>query len=121
MEVLDLGQHRFTRVFVVDGKGDGNAHHIYQVFPANVDPNDMGLPFVEVKFQKGPVKENGVNGCHQEDLLNIVQHRLECFQEGDFACIENERALSSLRDCIGHLNSRTKDRQKRNVEGTNEK
>ena len=119
MKTLKLGQHRFTKVLVVDEKGDGNAHHVYQVLPENVEPNDMGNYFAEIKFQKGPVQEKGVNGCHQEDLLNIVQHRLECFQDGDFACVENERALNSLRDCIGHLNSRTKDRQERCVEGTN--
>ena len=72
-----------------------------------------------VLFQNGPVKEAGINGCHQEDLLAIVIDRLKCFQGGDFACEENEQALNYIRGAMRVLNERTKARQERGVEGTN--
>ena len=74
-----------------------------------------------VNFQKGPVKETGENGIFLEDLLHICQHRLECFQAGDFACRENALALTKIQEALHWLNHRTADRQARNVEGLNQK
>ena len=120
MEIISKSPERLTEVVVTDKRGQGNAFHKYEVRPVTGEVNSSdNVEFAKISFQNGPIKEFGINGCHQEDLLAIVQHRLECFQEGDFACIENERALNSLKECIAHLNSRTKDRNERGVEGTN--
>jgi len=73
-----------------------------------------------ILFQTGPIKENGVNGCQQEDLLEIVLHRLRCFQEGDYANVYTEVAIERIEEALESLSSRTKDREKRGVEGTSE-
>ena len=85
----------------------GNAFHVYGIGDFNI-----------VNFQEGPVKENGVNGCQNEDLLAIVIDRLECFQSGSLACEENARALRKIEEGLGWLRYRTADRVRRGVEGT---
>jgi hypothetical protein len=113
--VLPSGQHRFTDVHVMDEPGAGGAYHEYQVRDAK---NPIKAPYAQAYFQKGPVKENEINGIFIEDLLTICQHRLECFQAGDFACRENEKALAKIQEALFWLDSRTKKRQQRGVEGT---
>ena len=44
-----------------------------------------------------PIKEFGINGITQEDLLRVVEHRLECFQEGDFR--EAEKPIEGMTSC----------------------
>ena len=83
--------------------------------------DEAALPAGEfgfVRFQNGPIGESGVNGCHQEDLLAIVIHRLRGFQSGEYACRENALALTKLEEAMHWLNHRTSERQKRGVEGT---
>lgn len=79
---------------------------------------DTGL-LASIHFQTGPIKEHGVNGIQNEDLLNIVIHRLQFFQHGKFACEENDMAITKLKEALLWLNKRTTDRELRNVEGTN--
>ena len=119
MRELSIGSHRFTKVIVLDEPGQGNACHEYIV--NNIDHGNERLAesYADVKFQDGPIKENRVNGCHQEDLLAIVIDRLESFQAGEFACEENHKALGCIKEALKWLNHRTAVRQKRGVEGTN--
>lgn len=117
MRQLDIGSHRFTEVIVVDEPGEGNACHDYLVGNAKCD----GIIYAKARFQKGPIKENGVNGCHQEDLLAIVIDRLQCFQAGEYACDDNQEALEHIEKAMECLNRRTEERQKRGVEGTSSK
>lgn len=126
MEKLMIGSHRFTEVVIEDEKEFG-ANHLYRIQKA--DPsngasmksgNDIANESV-IHFQKGPVKENGINGCHQEDLLVIVIHRLQDFQRGPYACRENAIALTKIEEAIHWLNHRTKARQDRGIEGSSEK
>lgn len=72
-------------------------------------------------FQNGPIKEEGVNGVTQEALTAIVQHRLECFQNGPYACHDNQMALDRLHEAKHWLFKRTLDRMQRGVEGTHKK
>ena len=115
---LNIGMKRFTKIIVTDEPGPGGACHQYEIIPVE---GERTAPYCLVKFQKGPVKENGVNGISNEDLLAIVIDRLEGFQKGEFACIENEIALHQLRSALAMLNFRTKERIKRGVEGTSQK
>lgn len=46
-----------------------------------------------VNFQNGPIKENGINGVYNEDLIAMVIKRLESFQKTQFRCSENALAL----------------------------
>jgi len=115
---LDIGTKRFTKVICEDEPGAGGACHKYVV----MDQNDIVAGcYAHVSFQNGPIREAGVNGCHQEDLLAIVIDRLRGFQEGEFRCRENALALTKLEEALHWLNHRTQKRIDRGVEGTNVK
>jgi hypothetical protein len=75
----------------------------------------------EVKFQKGPIKDVGINGVSNEVLLCMVLERLQCFQNGDYACRENALAITSIEEALLWMKKRTLDREARGVEGTNKK
>jgi hypothetical protein len=121
MRELNIGSKRFTRVLVIDEPGQGNACHEYRIesIPQVSTKNIPMAVYANISFQNGPIKEFGVNGCYQEDLLAIVIDRLESFQTGPFACRENALALTKIQEAMHWLNHRTQDRIKRNVEGTN--
>lgn len=72
----------------------------------------------EVNFQEGPIKENGVNGVANEDLILMVITRLQAFQKSPYACEDNENAIKKLKEALTCLRHRTMDREKRKVEGT---
>jgi hypothetical protein len=74
----------------------------------------------KINLQCGAIKENGVNGCCNEDLLNIVAERLRGFQKSDFACRENAVALTKIEEALMWLRKRTTAREMRNVEGTSQ-
>jgi len=98
----------------------GNASHLYTLAWTTDEENGIGQ-YVNIRFQRGPVKEVGVNGITNEALIAVVMDRLRGFQAGPFACRENASALKSLSMALDTLHSRTKDRLSRNVEGTNER
>ena len=121
MRTLNIGTTRFTAIEVLDEPGQGGACHKYKISSVPKTDNDPVGVFGHVSFQNGPIKEFGVNGCHQEDLLVIVIDRLEHFQAGEFACRENALALTKIQEGLLWLKSRTADRTARGVEGTNVK
>lgn len=90
-----------------------NAYNEYAVIS-----NNTGEIVAEVKFQEGPIKEVGVNGVSNEDLILMVIDRLESFQDSEYKCEENEAAIANLYGAILNLQSRTKKREQRGVEGT---
>lgn len=104
-------------ITIKDAKSYGGAHHEYEIKVEMRNYDDI----LNIQFQHGPVHETGVNGITNEVLLAIVQHRLECFQAGSFACQENAVALSYTTKALHALHERTRDRKARNVEGTNKK
>lgn len=73
----------------------------------------------KIDFQNGPIKENGVNGCQNEDLIAIIIDRLQGFQTGEFPCRENSIAITKLQEALMWLEKRTADRKARGVEGLN--
>ena len=74
-----------------------------------------------IDFQKGPVREHGLNGLFIEDLLLIVKDQLEHFQASDFACVENEDTLFHVRNALHSTRSRQYERSLRGVQGHNKK
>ena len=90
-----------------------NAPHHFSV--REVETGDI---LTLVDFQEGPIKEVGVNGVHNEDLIAMVLTRLYSFQESKFACTENEIAIKKLEQALMWLRRRTEGRIIRNVEGT---
>lgn len=116
MRKLDIGMESQIEIFVMDEPGGGGACHEYLI--GSGKHNDG---FGMIKFHNGPIQDNGVNGCQQEDLLKIVIDRLRSFQSGDFSCRENAIALTKCEEALHWLESRTRSRIKRGVEGKNEK
>jgi len=80
-----------------------------------------GTPLAEIHFQEGPIKECGVNGVCNEDLIAMVITRLEHFQKSEFACRENALAITKLEESLLWLRKRTMGRERRGVEGTHVK
>jgi len=76
------------------------------------------LTLCTIHFQEGTIIDKKVNGIFMEDLLNIVLHRLQCFQLTDMACIENEEAILGITKALEALQQRTNDRKNRGVLGT---
>ena len=72
----------------------------------------------DIHFQEGPIKECGVNGVCNEDLINMVIDRLEHFQDSEFRCRENALAITKLEEALLWLRKRTMGREQRGVEGT---
>ena len=72
----------------------------------------------EIHFQQGPVKECGVNGVANEDLLLMIITRLQQFNQGAFSCRENSMAITKLEEAVMWLRKRTLAREARGVEGT---
>lgn len=111
------------RVDILDEVGAGGAHHLYQIsgFDTSTNPSygDSAVHST-ILFQNGPidVDGNGTNGVTHEVLLDIICHRLECFQAGPYACRENALALTKLQEARHWLAHRTRARQSRGVEGT---
>lgn len=88
--------------------------------PAGGEAAGIGL---SVRWQNGPlVAPNGVrrepNGCFVETLLQVAAERLEHYQGGPFACVENEVALLRVRGAMEVLDQRTARRVAAGIEGT---
>lgn len=98
---------------------NGGASHEYYVENVCTTPDDPP-PSVKlvVNFQRGPLKENGVNGVTNEALLAIVADRLRGFQSSKWACSENANALTKIEEALQWLHGRTRERKSRGVEGT---
>ena len=109
-------QNPNIKIKILDERGFGNAYHKYDI----VNVRDEEESFACINFQKGALKEDDLNGCFQEDLIEICIDRLRCFQSGEFACRENAIALTKLEEALMWLNKRTTDRVKRGVEGKSE-
>lgn len=117
MEKLSTIQktEKLNEVYAVGGKGNGGAYHEY-----SINPNDSGdIALAIINFQNGARKDkNSIHGVLDSDLLEIVRHRLQCFQAGEFATRENEIALTHIEEALLWMNKRVEDRIERNVLGT---
>ena len=122
MRTLEIGTRKYTEVKVLDEPGQGNANHHYEVKPAGHTlpggPDAKCEPFCIIKFQNGPIKEAGINGVMNEDLIAVVIDRMRGFQSGDYACRDNALALTKLEEALMWLRHRTDEREARGVEGT---
>ena len=122
MRTLEIGTRKYTEVQVLDEKGQGNANHEYAIVEAAPPESTEPMKFLgTVSFQNGPIKEAGVNGVMNEDLLAILIDRMRGFQSGDYACDANKHALYYLENALTSLRERTDEREARGVEGTHEK
>lgn len=119
MEKLNTIQKRekLNEVHVVGEKGNGGGNHSYIIYKyGGKDESDI---VGEIYFQNGARKDKGSeHGVLDTDLLEIVRHRLQCFQQGEFATRENSIALTHIEEALLWMNKRVEDRIERNVLGT---
>ena len=97
--------------------------HEYKVIKQYDTPEGIKSIEQSIKFQDGPIKDVGVNGIQNEDLLDILIDRLEYLQEkdgGKYACEENDDSLALLKATLRRQTIRTTKRQQRNIEGTSQ-
>ena len=123
-EITDHHTNECNRaIHVVADERDPNsgyASHHYTITLDRSAPDDPLTEETRLRFQRGPIKEAGINGITNEVLLAIVIDRLEGFQSGPFACDENAAALHHVRAALSRLEDRTRARAVRGVEGTHE-
>ena len=109
--------NKYTRVFHEEDYTSKAPHH-FEVY------TDRGEPVPKlvgkVDFQEGPIKEAGVNGVMDEDLLVMIKCRLEHFNQTEFRCKENSMSITKIEEALLWLRKRTMDREDRGVEGTHE-
>ena len=112
---------KLNDVYVVDEVGNGGANHNYliqyELFPVGgeVEVHEVA----RIQFQNGPRKsEEAIHGVLDTDLLEIVRHRLQGFQKGEFATRENAVALTHIEEALLWMNKRVEDRIERNILGT---
>ena len=93
---------------------------------AGLASHEYGIQFggpkdvARIQFQHGPRGVAGsVAGVYDDDLLAIVQDRMEGFQAGPFACPENASALDHIRQAREALGLRVARRIKQGVLGEN--
>lgn len=77
-------------------------------------------PVVKFTIQSDPISEVGVNGCQALDMLKYVKCLFQSLNEA-FPCRENALSLTKIEEAIHWQDARTKDRQRRQVEGFNKK
>ena len=97
-----------------------NAPHRFHVYESTYigDKTYASEPLAVIHFQEGPIKEYGVNGVCNEDLIAVVICRLDHFQESEYSCRENAQAITKLEEALLWLRKRTMGREQRGVEGT---
>jgi len=109
-------REKLNDVVAQGDKGNGGAYHEYQIMFGDVFTVKDG---VFIQFQNGARKEhNSIQGVLDTDLLEIVRHRLQCFQEGEFATRENAIALTHIEEALLWMNKRVEDRIERGILGT---
>lgn len=106
-------RNNLNDVYVKDEPGAGNGRHRYAV------EDEKGNLLLGVQFQEGARKEDGsIRGVLDSDLVEIVRHRLQCFQAGEYATRENAVALTHIEEALMWMAKRADDRAERGVLGT---
>lgn len=130
-EIIDKNKHKgclvcgckYTEVYHELPEGmKYNAPHSFKVIRTRTADEVAGWPdkiLAEIHFQEGPIKECGVNGVCNEDLIAMVICRLEHFQKSEYSCRENGFTITKLEEALMWLRKRTINREYRGVEGTN--
>lgn len=77
---------------------------------------DHSKNVIAFKIQNGAIKENGVNGCQVDTMIEAAKLIIDGLNE-QFPCHENEQTIIHLQNALFWLNHRKKNREKRGVEG----
>lgn len=99
-----VGEHEIYR-------NEYNLHFGGYYISINESMNTMAF-----KIQNGAVKENGVNGCQVDTVIEAAKLIIEGLNK-KFPCRENSMAITKLDECLMWLELRTKNRIKQGIEG----
>lgn len=116
-KVIDMNATKETNpeMFRPDGS------MIYHLFDEQIRPFNFiyvrhDVNSLSFNIQNGPIKENGVNGCQVDTIIEAAKIILEGLNK-NFPCRENATAITKLDEALLWLLKRKLDREKRNVEG----
>jgi len=115
---IEIHRDDSIKVLCMDEQGAGGAHHLYHIYEIDADV-ETADPLTIIKHQEGAILEQGVNGCTNEALLAICGHRMESFQKGPFLSHYTANAKAGIDFARVVLETRTRDRKSRGVEGKN--
>ena len=126
------GLNEALKIIAIDKPGPGGANHKYAI-----ELSPPGRPThscAVLSFQNGPIgSPSDMNGITGEAIIAVAIDRLRGFQftrdesgnftksPGPFACRENAIALTKIEEALMWLQSRTRARLARGVEGTMKK
>ena len=123
------GLNEALKVIAIDKPGPGGANHKYAIELS--PPGRPTQSCAVLSFQNGPIGSPAdMNGITGEAILAVAIDRLRGFQftrdesgnftksPGPFACRENAIALTKIEEALMWLQSRTRARLARGVEGT---
>ena len=113
--VMDVLRENYPEKFNESGSMD------WKWFEKDIRPNNFiyvrqdknSLSFT---LQNGAIKENGINGCQVETIIEAAKLILLGLDK-KFSCRENKTALVGLQTALNALANRKKDRETRGVEG----
>ena len=116
--VVDLDAAKTdSQFFDKDGNFDWENFDMYRKdFPVSICHSENMISF---KLQKGPIKEHGLNGCQVDTIIATALRIITKLNE-KFPCVQNVQAMHFLADALSALDDRRRDRELRDVEGTNQ-
>lgn len=91
--------------------------------PAGGHAHGLGL---NIQWQDGPMRlptsnqQVSANGAFVEDVLEVCQRRIEFYQRSQFACEENDEAITAIGAARAALASRIARREAAGTQGTHE-
>lgn len=109
-KIVDLGTRVHTMVY--------ESETSFMVTTADPAPAHRDL-IAEIPMQTGPTS-GGVNGLFIEDLLIMAKLRINKYNQGDWVCEENNKAIECIDAALGALNSRTESRRQSGKLGTDQ-
>lgn len=84
----------------------------------NIEDIKGVAPIVSFTIQSDPIGEVGVNGCQALDMLKYTKCLFQSLND-TFPCRENALTITKIEEAIHWQDHRTRDRQRRQVEGQN--
>jgi hypothetical protein len=118
-KVVDMNAIREKRpeMFRPDGS------MIYHLFDNEIRPYNFiyvrhDVNSISFNIQRGPIQENGVNGCQVDTMIETAKVILEKLNEGAYRCRENSCAITHLDEALHWLEARRLNRVSRGVEGS---
>jgi hypothetical protein len=93
----------------------------YKIFERDIRPKNFvyirnDVNSLSFTLQNGPVKEWGKNGCQVDTVIEAAKMILEGLNK-NFPCRESALAITKLDEALMWLRERTRNREKRGVEG----